>query len=89
MLVFYRTQPCLDISELDVTTGPNVGKKCSLNRDRNPDRGWSELRNTILSLAKEVEETYELRQILLEDLAYTYGRNTTKFTEKLKEFKFV
>lgn len=89
MLVFYRTQPCLDISELDVTTGPNVGKKYGLNRDRNPDRDWGELRNTILDNAKEVEETYELRQILLEDLAYTYGRDTTKFTEKLKEFKFI
>lgn len=89
MLIFWANQPCLDISELDVTTGPNVGKKYGLNRDRNPDRDWSELRNTILSSAKEIEETPELRQILLEDLAYTYGNNTTKFREKLKEFKFI
>lgn len=88
MLVFYGNQPCLDI-EVCQTPGPNFNRKYGLNRDRNPDRDWSELRNTDLSIAKVVKDTPELRQILLEDLAYTYGRDTKKFSEKLKEFGYV
>lgn len=70
-------QPVLDINE----------EGFGLNRDRNPDRDWSELRLT--RETEEIESTPELRQILLEDLAYAYGSNTKKFTEKLKEFKFI
>lgn len=62
-----------------------------LNRDRNPDADWDELRSTNLNsnTISEVELTEELKIILLEDLAYTYGNNTTKFNNKLKEFKFI
>jgi hypothetical protein len=78
ILVFGHNQPCLDVRG-------NMG----LNRDRNPDRDWSELRDTTLLYAKEVEMTNELKQILLEDLAYTYGSVTDKFASKLKEFGLV
>ncbi len=81
ILVFHGNQPCLDISE------NNVGKKFGLNRDRNPDRDWTELRNTSLEYAKEVELTPELKLILLQDLAYAYGNDTDKFTQKLKEYE--
>jgi hypothetical protein len=70
-------QPVLDIDE----------KGFGLNRDRTPDRDWGELRWS--KEMKEVESTPELRQKLLEDLAYTYGSDTIKFTGKLKEFKFI
>ena len=89
MIVFYGIEPCLEITEYDGKTGPNVGKKYGLRRDRNPDRDWSELRNTCMSISKEVEDTDELRKILLEDLAYTYGKDTKKFTDKLFEFGFI
>lgn len=89
MLVFYGNQPCLEISELEVTQGPNIGKKFGLNRDRQPDADWGELRRTTLDNARIVTDTPELRQILLEDLAYTYGRDTNRFREKLKEFNFI
>lgn len=36
-----------------------------------------------------VELTPELKQTLLEDLAYFYGNNSKKFTEKLKEFNLL
>lgn len=87
ILVFCTNQPCLDITTLDVPKDtPNYGKRFGLNRDRNPDRDWSELRNTSLEYAKEVELTPKLKQILIEDLAYTYGSNTSKFSDKMKEF---
>jgi len=89
MLVFYGNEPCLNVETLDVKTGPNVGKKFGLHRDRFPDRDWAEMRSTALSEVQEIEETPKLKQILLEDLAYIYGSNTNKFTEKLKEFKFI
>lgn len=87
ILVFNGNQPCLDISTRDVPKNtPNYGKKFGLNRDRNPDTDWPELRNTSLECAKEVEFTDEIKQILLEDLAYIYGSNSSKFSVKLKEF---
>jgi len=76
ILVFYCNQPCLD-------------KLTGLNRDRNPDSNWHELRSTILTAAKEVELTPELKQILLEDIAYVYGNDSKKFTAKLKEFNLI
>lgn len=88
MLVFYGNQPCLDTTVCE-TPGPNFQKKYGLNRDRQPDRDWGELRNTDQSTGRFVKETPELRQILLEDLSYAYGRDTKVFTEKLKEFKFI
>jgi hypothetical protein len=89
ILVFYGNQPCLDITTCDVE-GPNFNVKYGVNRDRNPDRDWSELRKSRISTnTKEVEMTPELKIILLEDLAYTYGQDSKKFNAKLKEFKLI
>lgn len=79
ILVFNGNQPCLDIQS----------NSTGVNRDRNPDANWDELRATSLNYAKEVELTPELKLILLEDLAYFLGQKTTKFTEKLKEFNLI
>lgn len=87
--VFPNNQPCLQISTSNTVVGPNVGKRYGLNRDRIPDSGWSENRNTIMTKAKQVELTPELKQILIEDLAYTYGHNTKVFADKLKEFNLI
>lgn len=78
ILVFYSNQPCLELIN-------NTG----LNRDRNPDASWSQLRVTNIKIAKKIELTPELKQILLEDLAYVYGQDSMKFRKKLKEFKFI
>lgn len=83
--VFYKNQPCLDIQS-DKDASGNVIRQYGLNRDRNPDRDWSELRNTIMTNAEEVELTTELKQILIEDLAYAYGQDSAKFSEKMLEF---
>jgi len=80
-------EPVLEEHVSDVKTGPNVGKAYGTHRDRNPDRDWSELRISCMSEAKEVELTFELRLILLCDLAYAYGNNTNKFMSKIKEFE--
>ena len=88
MVVFYGNEPCLDIT-ICSSKGPNFNKKYGLHRDRLPDAGWGELRSSLLSGAKVVAETPELRQLLLEDLAFAYGRDTKKFAEKLTEFKFI
>ena len=88
MLVFYGNQPCLDL-EVCKTPGPNFNKSYGLNRDRQPDSGWSELRRTDCTVGRFVKETPELRLILLEDLAYAFGSNTEKFKEKLKEFNLI
>ena len=88
--VFHNNQPVLDIFTLDVPKNtPNYGKKYGLNRDRNPDRDWNELRSSDMSNVKEVVLTKKLKQILLEDLAYTYGNDSHKFSLKLKEFKLI
>lgn len=76
--VFSKNQPCLDI----------VGEY-GINRDRNPDSGWGQLRKTFIDYSEEVELTDKLRVILLEDLAYVYGENTEKFNQKLREFCFI
>lgn len=91
ILVFPYNQPCLDIRVMDNVSkdSPNHNVKFGLNRDRNPDRDWPELRSSRLDSAKEVEMTDELKQILLEDLAYTYGNDTNKFALKLKEFNLI
>lgn len=77
-----NNQPVLDIIVIDA-------EEFGLNRDRNPHADWNELRRTNMINAKEVKLTEELKQILLEDLAYAYGTNTSKFREKLKEFGFI
>lgn len=75
-------QPVLEIiTEKDVEFG--------LNRDRNPDSGWNELSISTMERAKEVELTDELKVTLLEDLAFAYGQNSKKFSEKLREFKLI
>lgn len=80
MLVFYKREPVLDIS---IVQDADFG----LHRDRTPDRDWSELRRgRIQDKAEDLPATPELLQILLEDLAYTYGNNTSVFVKKLKEF---
>ena len=78
ILVFKKKQPCLNIQD-----------GFGLNRDRNPDSDWNELRVTDIKSAKKTKLTPELKQILLEDLAYVYGNNSKTFREKLKEFKFI
>lgn len=78
ILVFNNSQPCLQIRD-----------GFGLNRDRNPDSDWNELRVTDVKYAKKTKLTQELKQILLEDLAYTYGKDSKLFREKLKEFKFI
>lgn len=87
--VFPGNQPCLDITTSEITVGSNVGKKYGLNRDRNPDRDWSELSKTTMYSAKEVELTPELKQILIEDLAYAYGSDSIKFRAKMIEFELL
>lgn len=79
ILVFNNNQPCLDIR----SDGTGV------NRDRNPDNGWDELRVTNIKYAKEQELTPELKVILIEDLAYFLGKHSDKFTVKLKEFNLI
>lgn len=88
MLVFWGNQPCLD-TEVCETPGPNLNRVYGLNRDRHPDRDWGELRRSDVTDARHVKETPELRLILLEDLAYTYGRDSKKFREKLEEFNLI
>ena len=87
--VFPGNQPCLDITMSDITVGPNVGKQYGLNRERDPDRDWGQLRNTIMDNAKEVDLTPELKQILIEDLAYAYGSESIRFRAKMKEFNLI
>lgn len=74
IMVFPGNQPCLEIID-------NMG----LNRDRQPDNSWGELRRTAMNLAKEQEQTPELKRILHEDIAYAYGHDSNKFTEKFNE----
>ena len=58
-----------------------------IHRDRNPDAGWGELRKTILSEAKEVELTPELKITLIEDLAFYKGSDSEIFSELMRIFK--
>ena len=88
IFTFHRNQPILDI-EVEQTKGVNYGSKYGLNRDRNPDGGWDQLRNTRMDYAEEVELTPELKKTLLEDLAYAYGHDSNKFSEKLIEFNLL
>ena len=60
-----------------------------LNRDRNPDRDWPELRRSNINYCKEVELTDELKKILIEDLAFAFGNNSEKFYQKLREFNLI
>ena len=68
------------------------GSRFGVNRDRFPDSGWDELRTTNLDFNKTTVlklDTKELKLTVLEDLAYAYGRNTKKFSEKIEEFKIL
>lgn len=87
IFIFYSNEPVLDISHEQRSDGTTY--HLGLHRDRLPDADWSELRRTIITNAKEVEMTEELKTILLEDLAFTYGDDTKKFNAKLKEFNFI
>ena len=86
--LFYGTQPCLDIT-ICKDEEPNYNVKYGVNRDRDPDSGWGQMRSTILSSAKEVELIPELKITLLQDLVFYYGSDSKKFTEKLKEFEII
>lgn len=89
IFVFYGLEPVLNIS-VCTNDGPNKGKKYGLHRDRYPDSGWSELRNSFMDhRCTEIELTDELKVRLLEDLAYAYGGDTPKFGAKLKEFNLI
>lgn len=83
--VFPNNEPCLEI-RTETIDGPNKGRNYGLHRDRFPDAGWGELRNTDLSYSKELELTGELRKILIEDIAFAYGNDTKKFSKKMNEF---
>lgn len=78
---------------LGTTKGISAGKETdfAIFRDRFPDSGWGELQQVNLELSAEKiqdsELTEELRITLLADLAYAYGSDTKKFTEKLKDFQ--
>ncbi len=88
ILVFNGNQPVLNTDTAKVgKDSPNYGVVYGLNRDRQPDRDWTELRMSKLDGAKEVDMTPELKQILIEDLAYAYGNNTKEFTERMIHFK--
>lgn len=71
--VINGNQPCLEIKESD--------KIYCYNRDRNPDNDWNEIRLTLMSEknCKFVELTDELKQILIEDLAYFIGKDSNQF----------
>lgn len=88
ILVFNGNQPCLHIEKYTKISkdSPNYNKSFGLNRNRNPDNNWGQLTSTCTSYAKKVELTSELKQILIEDLAYAYGNSSELFTAKLKEF---
>lgn len=81
--VIHGNQPVLEI-KCDHST---MNEPEYLNRDRNPDAGWNELRWTrSLKCIKEIEMTPELRQILFEDLAFAFGHDSKKLAERMKHF---
>jgi len=74
--VFHNNQPCLAITH-DTTQNADFG----INRDRCPDSGWGEFRNTRIGCGydKDVELTPELKKILIEDICeYFNGENAYK-----------
>ena len=81
----YGIQPILDVQD-GISAGKTVPFR--LNRDRIPDNGWPQLRSTNMSsdVIKEVPLNAKMKLILLQDLAYTYGQNSDKFTAKLVKF---
>lgn len=86
--VFYGRQPILEV-RTETSPGPNLGNEYGMSRDRKPDAGWGQITGTIMDKAVEVDLTPELKQTLLEDIAYVYGQDSSKFTEKLKEFELL
>ncbi len=74
-----------------------------LYRDRFPDRDWPELRwknlemdthritkiTSMSDYSAFLINNQKFPETLLEDLAYTYGNDTKKFTEKIQEFKLI
>lgn len=87
MLVkFIYNQPILHIN----------GKGFGLNRERNPDANWGQLRNTIIEGNNNIKEidislpiNYYHKLTLLEDIAYAYGLDSVKFINKMAEFKLL
>ena len=79
---------------LETTKGISAGKKVDfgLYRDRNPDSGWGQMIQVNLNTDKGIDEVRLNRAnklMLLQDLAYAFGSNTEKFTNKLLEFELV
>lgn len=83
-ILVYNGQPILDIIK-----SISAGKKVDFGvyRDRYPDNGWGEIRQVNLKLSKPKKEklTNELKLMLLGDLAFVYGNNTSRFEDKLKK----
>ena len=83
----YYGQPILDV-EKGISAGEEVD--FGVFRDRQPDRDWGELqRVNLIHCSDKIEEqelTEDLRIKLLGDLAYTYGNDSNKFEQKVKEF---
>ncbi len=86
-----HSNPVLDVIKSDTTdkSSPNYRREYGVNRDRDPDNGWSESRQTCMTYSKEAELTPDLKIKLLEDLAFVYGRNSKMFSQKLKEFNLL
>jgi hypothetical protein len=82
-----------NIPILHITKGISAGKEvdCGIYRDRNFDSDWDAIHSINLELTPptRILITPALRQQLLEDLAFTYGKDTNRFSDKLKEFGFV
>lgn len=84
--VFYGNEPVIEV-KFDAQQNAHYG----LHRDRVPDRDWPELRWTRIDnndKYKSVKLTDELKIILLEDLAFTYGK-TNELRGKLIEFNLI
>ena len=89
ILTFYDIEPVLD-TKVETAEGPNKGVKYGLHRDIMPDAGWGELRWTRLDKAvNKYDSDGKLKVKLLEDLAFAFGKDSTKFREKLIEFKLI
>lgn len=85
--VLYGRHPIIDIETHSKTV-------FGIYRDRMPDSGWNEIQMRNMDLVEdkaitEVDLDDKWKQILLEDLAYCYGKNSSKFRERLLTFGFI
>lgn len=81
---FINNQPIIDIDS----------RKFGLNRDRNPDFGWNELRwsnleeHNVQEIDISLTMNLDYKIILIEDLAFAYGQSS-RFKQKLIEFNLI